>query len=124
MSRMREFVEADYRYHEELRWYPGTIVDVQDDDFGYGPTVIFVIELDEDEPDDQGNPRQQKAMASDKLTPNAKLTRWVKGIFGEDIINGPIDLDLATAMRVEVMFEYGENTNGDPSEKITQIRSL
>lgn len=124
MSRMREFVEADYRYHEELTWYPGTIVDVQDDDFGYGPTVVFVIELD-GEIDDEGNPREQKAMATDKLTPNAKLTRWVKGIFGEDVMaQGAVDLDLATSERVEVMFEYGENSNGDPNEKITQIRAL
>lgn len=122
MSRVREFVEANYRYHQELEWYTGTIVDVEDDDFGFGPTVIFNIELD-DEEDQDGNPRITKAMASDKLTPNAKLTRWVKGIFGEDILDqGVVDLDLAVDERVQVMFEYGENSNGDPDEKIVQIR--
>jgi hypothetical protein len=124
MSRVREFQEANYRYHNELEWYPGTIVDVLDEDFGYGPTVVFDIQLDGDGEDDEGNPRITKAMASDKLTPNSKLTRWVRGIFGEDAV-GPgqvVDLDLATAERVEVMFEYGENKSGDPDEKIVQIR--
>lgn len=123
MSRVREFTEANYRYHNELEWYPGVIVDVQDEDFGFGPTVVFVIELDDDPTDDDGNKRQVKAMASDKLTPNAKLTRWVKGIFGEEVLEqGVIDLDLATQERVKVMFGYGENSKGDPDEKITEIR--
>lgn len=125
MSRMRTFTEADYRYHDELTWYPGTIVNVEDEDFGFGPTVVFVIELDDDPVDDEGNPRQVKAMASDKLTPNSKLTRWVKGIFGQQVVEqGGVDLDLATGERIQVMFEYGENSNGDPSEKITQIKAL
>lgn len=124
MSRVREFQEADYRYHQELEWYPGIIVDVQDEDFGFGPTVVFVIELDDDPVDDDGNKRQVKAMASDKLTPNSKLTRWVKGIFGDDVLQqGVIDLDLATDERVRVMFEYGENSKGDPDEKITTIKA-
>lgn len=124
MSRVREFVPADYRYHNELEWYPGTIVDVTDTDFGYGPTVVFDIVLDSDGEDDDGNPRIVKAMASDKLTANSKLTRWARGIFGEDAVGPgvPVDLDLATQERVEVMFEYGENKSGDPDEKITQIR--
>lgn len=124
MSRVREFVEADYRYHDELTWYPGTIVNVEDDDFGYGPTVVFVIELDDDPLDDELNRRQIKAMASDKLTPNSKLTKWVKGIFGSEVLEqGAIDLDLATNTRVEVMFEHGENSEGSPNEKITQIKA-
>lgn len=124
MGRVREFVEANYRYHNELEWYPGTIVNVTDEDFGYGPTVVFHIVLDDDELDEEGNPRIQKAMASDSLTPNSKLTRWARGIFGEDAV-GPgqaVDLDLAVQERVEVMFEYGENKKGDPDEKIVQIR--
>ena len=124
MSRVRQLVDADYRYHEELTWYPGAIVDVEDADFGFGPTVVFVIELDDDGVDDDGNPRQVRAMASDKLTPNAKLTRWVKGIFGPEMLEtGTVDLDLAVGERVQVMFEYGENNNGDPNEKITQIKA-
>lgn len=124
MSRVREFVPADYRYHNELEWYPGEIVGVDDTDFGFGPTVVFDIVLDDDGEDDDGNPRIVKAMASDKLTANSKLTKWVKGIFGEEAV-GPgqvVDLDLAMSERVEVMFEHGENTKGDPDEKITQIR--
>lgn len=124
MSRVREFVDADYRFHDELTWYPGAIIRVEDDDFGFGPTVVFVIELDDDTPDDEGNAREVKAMASDKLTPNAKLTRWVKGIFGPDIMDqGVVDLDLAVGRRIQVMFEYGENKDGNPSEKITQIKA-
>lgn len=124
MGRVRELVPADYRYHEELTWYPGKIVDVQDEDFGFGPTVVFVIELDDAPKDDDGNPRLEKAMASDKLTPKAKLTKWVKGIFGDDIFEtqGFVDLDLAAGERVEVMFEHGEK-DGTPNEKITQIRA-
>lgn len=124
MGKVREFQEANYRYHNELEWYPGIIVDVLDKDFGNGPTVVFVIELDGDGTDDEGNPRQTWAMASDTLTPKSKLTRFAKGIFGEDAV-GPgqvIDLDLAVQERVEVMFEYGENSAGIPDEKITQIR--
>lgn len=124
MGRVREFTPANYRYHKELEWYKGTIVDVTDKDFGFGPTVVFDIQLDGDGEDDEGNPRIVKAMASDKLTANSKLTRWAKGIFGEDAV-GPgkvVDLDLATQERIEVMFEYGENASGDPDEKITQIR--
>lgn len=125
MGRVREFTEADYRYHDELTWYPGTIVNVEDADFGFGPTVVFVIELDDDPLTDEGDKRQVKAMASDKLTPRSKLTRWVKGIFGEEVLEeGVVDLDLATAERIQVMFEHSENSNGDPDEKITQIKAL
>jgi hypothetical protein len=125
MGRVREFTEANYRYHSELEWYPGVVVDIQDDDFGYGPTVILVIELDDDPLDDNGNKRQLKAMASDSLTPNSKLTKWVKGILGDEAV-GPgqaVDLDLLTAERIEVMFEYGQNSKKEPDEKVTQIRA-
>lgn len=124
MSRVREFTPANYRYHNELEWYRGTIVDVTDKDFGFGPTVIFDIVLDADGLDDEGNPRIVKAMASDKLTPNSKLTRWARGIFGDDAVapGQVVDLDLAVQETIEVMFEFGENSTGDPDEKITQIR--
>lgn len=124
MGKVREFIPADYRYHNELEWYKGTINSVDDEEFGFGPTVVFNIVLDGDGEDDDGNPRIVKAMASDKLTANSKLTRWVKGIFGEDAV-GPgmvVDLDLALDEDIEVMFEFGENKSGDPDEKITQIR--
>lgn len=125
MSRVKEFVPADYRYHRELEWYKGTITGIEDKDFGFGDTVVFNIVLEDDGDDDDGNPRIVKAMASDKLTANSKLTRWVKGIFGEDAV-GPgkvVDLDFAVNEAVEVMFEFSENKSGDPDEKITQIRA-
>lgn len=126
MGKLVTFTEADYRFHNELEWYPGECVNVSIEDYGFGDTVVFHIQLDDDGVDDEGNPRTQRAMASHSYTLRSKLTKFCKGIFGEENV-GPgksVDLDLAIGERVEVLFEYGENAQGVPNEKITQIRAL
>lgn len=127
MGRVRELKdeEVNYRFHEELSWYPGVIVDVQDRDFGYGDSVVFVIELDDAPTGDDGNPRREWAIASDNMTSQSKLTRWTKGIFGDDVFQtqGFVDLDLAVDERVEVMYEYGQKEDGTLNERIVQIRA-
>ncbi len=116
MTRMRTYEPADYRQHEELVWYPGKIVAIEDEDYGHGPALRFVIQFDEED-------RDTYAIATDKLTPKSKLTRWVKGLFGENALNEEIDIDSAIGMRVEAMFEYGENANGEPDEKVKALKA-
>jgi len=115
MTRIRTFEPANYRQHDELTWYPGTIAAIEDEDYGHGPALRLVIELD-------GEDRDVYAIATDKLTPKSKLTRWAKGIFGENALDDDIDIDEAIGMRIEAMFEYGENTSGEPDEKVKALR--
>lgn len=116
MTRMRTYEPADYRQHDELVWYPGQIVAIEDEDYGHGPALRFVIQFDEED-------RDTYAIATDKLTPKSKLTRWVKGLFGENALDDEIDIDSAIGMRVEAMFEYGENANGEPDEKVKALKA-
>ena len=89
---------------------------IEDEDYGHGPALRFVIQFDEED-------RDTYAIATDKLTPKSKLTRWVKGLFGENALDDEIDIDSAIGMRVEAMFEYGENANGEPDEKVKALKA-
>lgn len=116
--------------HEPDEWFDAQITDIQDlPDGQWGPGLKFILELDDDEPHDDGAPWETWAFCSQKLSPRSKLYGWLKAI-DEDLIpepGGTIDLDDLVGSRVQVMFERfnGHDPDGNPQEKekVVKIRA-
>ncbi len=106
--------EGSFVTHELDEWYPGTLTGIEPaDDYGFGPTVRFLITLD-------GEDEETWALASQKLSPKSKLYGWVAGI---DPTNLPEtgkkwDYKPLIGRRVEIMFADNEGR-----ERVTKIRA-
>jgi hypothetical protein len=109
------YSESSFELHEADEWYPATIASIQDgEDYGYGPTVRFVLHIDGEIDAISEEPRETWAMCSAKLTPRSKLYGWVKAI-DADIIpseGGTLDLSVLEDRDIDVMFEHAESENG------------
>lgn len=106
--------EGSFVTHEVDEWYPGVLTTIEEgDDYGFGPTIRFIIALD-------GEEGETWAMSSQKLSPRSKLYGWVKGIDPSLIpdVGQAFQYRKLEGRRVEVMFELGEDR-----EKVTKIRA-
>lgn len=118
-----------FALHEADEWYPGTIVDIEDEPEGpFGASVKFILELDDDEPDKDGNPRQVWAYASQSATTKSKLYLWYVAITGKELgIGETLDLTNVLNAKVDVMFAHYKKPDpetGEPvkREKVVKIR--
>jgi len=109
--------------HEPDEWLTATLDRVEEgDDYGYGPTVKLILQIDGDI-DDGGTQHETWAMASQKLSPRSKLYGWIKGI-DPNLLPAEgetVNLDDLAGRRVEVMFEHEETPEGT-KEKATRMR--
>lgn len=106
-------------FHEADEWYSGELVRVESgDDYGYGPTVKFIIALDDEE-------SETWAMASETLSPRSKLWGWVKAIDASKLpdVNGTLNLGELCPARVDVMFEHARRDDGTERERVVKIRA-
>jgi hypothetical protein len=120
------YSETSFELHEPDEWYPGTIAQIVDgDDYGYGPTVKFIINLDGEIDAITDEPRETWAMCSAKLSPRSKLYGWVKSIDASALPEegGTLDLAVFEGRRVDVMFEHAESDNGT-KDRVVKIRSI
>lgn len=105
--------------HEADEWYSGMLTRVEEgDDYGYGPTVRLIIELDDEQ-------SETWAMASQTLSPRSKLYSWVKGI-DPGLLPEPggiLDLSDLEDRRVDVMFETTQKDDGTERERVVKIRA-
>lgn len=118
--KVKKTTSEGFRLHEEDEWYAGDLVDMEETSSQWGDGLKWIIELDDDEPDDDGNPRETWAYCSQVLSPRSKLWGWVKAIDAsllpeED--GDVLDLELILGGRVEVMFERYDDMD-DAGEKI------
>lgn len=105
--------------HETDEWYSGTMTRVEEgDDYGYGPTIRLIIELDDEN-------SETWAMASQTLSPRSKLFSWVKGIDPNLLPEpgGVLDLAQLEGRRVDVMFETSQKEDGTERERVVKIRA-
>jgi hypothetical protein len=119
------YSESSFELHEADEWYPATIASIQDgEDYGYGPTVRFVLHIDGEVDQISDEPRETWALCSAKLTPRSKLYGWVKAI-DADIIpaeGGTLDLSVLEDRDIDVMFEHAESENGT-RDRVVKMRS-
>lgn len=116
-----------FELHEADEWHDGLLVAIEETEGQWGPGLKWIIELDDDEPAENGDPRETWAFCSQKLSPRSKLYGWVKAI-DESLIpdsGGVLDLEELIGTRVQVMFEhYQGDIDGEPvdKEKVVKIR--
>lgn len=115
-----------YELHPEDEWLNGQVVAIEETDGQWGPGLKWIIELDDDEPHDDGSPWETWAFCSQKLSPRSKLYGWLKGL-GYSVEPGDtVDLEDVVGKRCQVMFEHvdGYDNDGNPveREKVTKIR--
>lgn len=114
--------------HEADEWYDGTLVAIEETDGQWGPGLKWIIELDDDEPADNGDPRETWAFCSQKLSPKSKLYGWLKGLDPSSIpeAGDTVDLEEFIGSRVQVMFEkyddYDSDGNPMEKEKVVKVR--
>lgn len=119
---------AGFELHPEDEWLDGQLVAIEETEGLYGPGLKWFIELDDDEPFDDGNKPEVWAFCSQKLSPRSKLYAWLKGLDPSSIPEAgeAVDLELFIGNRVQVMFEQYEGTDPDGNsvtkEKVTKIR--
>ena len=117
-----------FELHEPDEWHRGLVVAIEETDGQWGPGLKWILELDEDEPHDDGNPRETWAFCSQKLSPKSKLYGWLKALDPSAIpdAGGTVDLEQFIGSRVEVMFEHyeGFDPDGNPldKEKVVKMR--
>lgn len=114
--------------HEPEEWLDGLIVAIEETEGTFGPGLKWIIELDDDEPADNGEARETWAFCSQKFSPRSKLYSWIKAI-DPALIPEPgdvLDLEDIIGQRVQVMFErYQGDIDGEPveKEKVAKIRA-
>lgn len=120
-----ERTESTFELHEADEWYPGVIAKVEDgEDYGFGPTVKFIIHLDGEIDPISDEPRETWAMCSLKLSKRSKLYGWVNAIDPTLIPDegGTLDLAVLEDREVDVMFEHAESENGT-RDRVAKIRA-
>lgn len=120
---------AGFDLHEPDEWIDGVINDIEETTGEWGPGLKFIIELDDDDPHDDGSPWETWAFSSQKLNPRSKLYAWLKAI-DESLIPEPgetVDLEDLVGTRIQVMFERfnSHDPDGNPTEKekVVKIRA-
>lgn len=114
--------------HEPEEWLDGLLVAIEETEGTFGPGLKWIIELDDDEPAENGEARETWAFCSQKFSPRSKLYSWIKAI-DPGLIPEPgevLDLEEVIGTRVQVMFErYMGDIDGEPveKEKVVKIRA-
>lgn len=119
------YSENSFELHEPDEWYPGVIASVEDgDDYGYGPTVKFIIHIDGETDMVTDEPRETWAMCSAKLSKRSKLYGWVSAIDSSliPVDGGTLNLNVLEGRAVDVMFEHAESENGT-RDRVVKMRS-
>ena len=119
------YSETSFELHEPDEWYPGTIAAIVDgEDYGFGPTVRFVLHIDGEIDAISDEPRETWALCSAKLSPRSKLYGWVKSIDATVIPaeGGTLDLSVLEGRDVDIMFEHSESENGT-RDRVTKMRT-
>lgn len=125
MSLQVTMTDGQFTSFEPDEWYPGEIARIEEgDDYGYGPTVRFVLYIDGDLMSD-GNPRETWALCSQSLSPRSKLYGWIAGIDRTLIPEpgGTLDLEELAGRKVDVMFEHQTKDDGTVREKVVKMRT-
>jgi hypothetical protein len=121
---------AGFDLHDESEWLDGLLVAIEETESTFGPGLKWIIELDDDEPAENGDAHETWAFCSQKFSPRSKLYGWVKGIDPGAIpeTGGTLDLEDFIGQRVQVMFERHQDVDdqsGEPieKEKVVKIRA-
>lgn len=123
---------STYEMHEPEEWLPGKIIDIEENEGKFGPGLKFILELDDDEPDETtGEVPEVWAYTSQILSPKSKLYAYVVAVLGEEAIpeeGETLDLDDMLGKRVDVFFERYQGVDkesGKPveKEKVTKMRA-
>ena len=118
------YSENSFELHEPDEWYPGEIAAIEDgEDYGYGPTIKFIMHLDGEIDGVTDEPHETWAMCSAKLTKRSKLYGWVSAIDASliPVDGGKLDLNVLEGRQVDVMFEHSESENGT-RDRVVKIR--
>lgn len=121
---------AGFELHAEEDWLEGLLVAIEETDSTFGPGLKWIIELDDDEPAENGEAHEVWAFCSQKFSKRSKLYGWAKGIDPSSIpdTGGILDLEDFIGRRVQVMFERYQavdEISDDPveKEKVVKIRA-
>lgn len=107
-----------FELHTPDEWLPGSLVSIEEFPGQYdAPALKWVFQLDEDE-------REEWQFSSQKLSPKAKLYKWLAGLDPDNLPEAGeiVDFEKYVGTRVEVMFEQ-EKVDGLMVERITKIRA-
>lgn len=125
--------EAEYRTHDEMRWYEGYLVRIEQvtADFGKGPEerLRWVVQLDDDRgARDDGGDHETWIGTSLKINNNAKSLggKYYKELTGEASVPNPVPLGRLfnpTPTRVKVMFQH-DVEDGKTKERVAAFRKV
>lgn len=119
--------QASSFLHDAGEWYPGTINTIEEIDGEYGPGLKWILELDDDEPYDDGTQPQTWAFSSQTYSTRSKLYKWLSGFNLNIDVGDSFDIETIVGRRVDVMFERTEgfDRDGRPTEKekVVNIRA-
>lgn len=104
--------------HTPDEWLPGSLVSIEEFPGQYdAPALKWVFQLDEDE-------REEWQFSSQKLSPKAKLYKWLAGLDPDNLPEAGevVDFEKYVGTRVEVMFEQ-EKVDGLLVERVTRVRA-
>lgn len=98
--------------------YPAQFTGYEERDTQFGKTVILQFEL----LDEENRGTQLSGMASQKLTPKAKLRGWIEGMLGRTLEAGEdVNLDALIGTRV-MLYVTTEDTDKGLFNRIEKIR--
>ena len=103
--------------HEEGVALSAVIVDIIEDDGKFGPQLKFIIEVDGDGVDDDGEPKNVWAFTSQNYSNKSKLGLWAAQILGS--MPEELDTDDLVGRNVNITFEryVRIDDSGQPQEK-------
>lgn len=120
---------GSFELHPVDEWMDGLIVAIEETEGQWGPGLKWIIELDGDEPADDGSMPEVWAFCSQKLSPRSKLYGWLKGLDPSSIpeAGAAVDLEQFIGARAQVMFERYEGSDPDGNalekEKVIKLRA-
>ena len=104
--------------HDAEEWLPGTIDTIEEAEGRFGKQLKWVINLDGDDPNDDGTLRGVWAYSGARCVPRSKLHGWLKAL-GLDLDGDEVELGPLLGSRVDVFYERytGTSLEGQPVEK-------
>ena len=101
--------------------YDAEIVEYEEKDLEYGPTLVITFEIKNDE-DFEGE--EITGMCSfDRLTPNTKLWKWAKAANCEPVIEEEFDLDDLIGETVSISVEH-QKKDGNTYHRVESVTPL
>ena len=112
--------------HDAEEWIAGTVETIEQAEGRFGGQLKWIINLDGDDPNDDGTLRGVWAFTGDRCVPRSKLHGWLKAL-GFDLDGDTVDLDPLIGARVDVFYERytGTSAEGQPveKEKVVKVRA-